>query len=159
MKLYAIIAICGLIGLTPRIGFAKLIRTTSYCAQEDHHFLNCRGERLQVGDCAADFDYYPYGTRLSIMGRIYTVHDCGSAVVGPNHVDIFCPSLKAMYVRGTIYTDVRVQQRSQREQVCRHDVRRETMRPERFNILPQCVYNSKRSVGYRLRLDNLLASN
>ncbi len=91
-------------GLSLATTFAHaLVRTTSYCPQEPGGFRGCTGERLQPGDCAADLNYYPIGTRLVLGGNTYTVADCGSAVRGPNHIDIYCPTRRAMNARGTIY--------------------------------------------------------
>lgn len=59
------------------------------------------GQRKQVGICAdgtparrgvaaADPRYYPFGTRLYVPGYGYaTVHDTGSAIRGPDRLDVF----------------------------------------------------------------------
>ena len=39
---------------------------------------------------AADTDYYPFGTKMTIDGVTYTVQDRGSAIKGPNRIDILC---------------------------------------------------------------------
>lgn len=83
-------------------------RTTSYAAQEDGNYLNCSGSRLQVGQVAADLRYYPLGTTLVIDGARYVVSDCGSAVRGKYHFDVYCRSLREMNQRGTHISDVRI---------------------------------------------------
>lgn len=129
--------------LTSIFSHAKLIRSTSYCPQEPGGFYSCTGQRLRHGDCAADLRYYPLGTRLQLGAQTYTVADCGSAVVGPNHIDIFCTSLKEMRERGTLYTDVGITKSQQVRGEGRDIHRHSTRNPLPTSSRSACIYNSK----------------
>lgn len=48
------------------------------------------GTEATHGTIAADLKYYPYKTVMEIPGYgTGAVHDIGSAIKGPNHIDIF----------------------------------------------------------------------
>ena len=71
---------------------------TAYNDKErDHrkyHNLNCQGNELEVGMCAADLNYHHLGERIAIDGLgTFVVADCGSGVQGPNHIDVYVDSL------------------------------------------------------------------
>lgn len=90
------------------LGQAKICKLTSYAAGEDGNSYGFKGDRLKEGYVAADTRYYPYNTKLKINGEIYIVKDIGSAVKGPNHLDVYCSSIHRMNQRGTTYGDVEV---------------------------------------------------
>lgn len=105
-KLKLAVLIVLLTFISPAFGFtAKL---TSYTGAEDGNYFAANGEKLKEGMCAADWHYWPVGTQFLINGDVFRVTDCGSAVKGKTHLDIFCKSLKKMHQRGTIYAEVSV---------------------------------------------------
>lgn len=140
---------------------AKCIRTTSYCPQEPGGFYSCTGKRLHRGDCAADLSIYPLGTTFDINGTTYTVADCGSAVCGSNHIDIFCPTRREMNERGTIMADVGVLSVPQRSHSLGRSLRRSRgIYAQDTRTLRSCVYSSKHQRRERCSPNNdiLLAS-
>lgn len=122
----------------------KTIRSTSYCPQEPGGFYSCTGKRLQRGDCAADLNYYPLGTRIKLGTQTYTVADCGSAVRGPNHIDIYCPSLNEMRRRGTVMADVDIDRSNSIQHRYSYVATYDRIHLQNKTALRSCVYNSKR---------------
>lgn len=85
------------------------VRLTSYAAQEDGNSLNCQGKRLKSGMCAVDLRIYRLGTRFRLPdGTILVAADCGSAVKGAKHIDIFRRSIRDVNRYGTQFLDVEV---------------------------------------------------
>lgn len=94
------------------------VRTTAYCHSESDHVafghLSAVGRPLRAGlvhSAAADWSRFPLGTRFRIKGQpgvLYEVDDYGSALVGSNTIDIYCPSKSAMYRWGVRNVDIEV---------------------------------------------------
>ncbi len=86
------------------------VRTTAYTHSEDDHLIYGRksavGTPLKYGavrSAAADWSRYPVGTRFRIEGQpdvIYEVDDYGSALVGTNTLDLYCPTPGLMHAWG-----------------------------------------------------------
>lgn len=78
------------------------VRTTAYTHSEADHLIygrkNALGTPLKYGSirsAAADWSRYPVGTRFRIEGQpgvVYEVDDYGSALVGTNTLDLYCPT-------------------------------------------------------------------
>ena len=58
---------------------------------------------------AADTDYYPFGTKMTIDGVTYTVQDRGGAIKGPNRIDILCIDHFEANQRGRINRIVKIE--------------------------------------------------
>ena len=95
----------------------RVVRTTAYSHMEGEvgapGRMNAAGTILkygQVRSAAADWSLYPVGTTFKIKGLPYTyvVDDYGSALVGPNTIDIFHPTLSAMNRWGTRQAEITV---------------------------------------------------
>lgn len=57
--------------------------------------ITSSGARAKKGTVAADIRYYPYGTVVKIPGYGKgVVRDTGSAIKGPNRLDVYFPSRK-----------------------------------------------------------------
>jgi len=93
----------------PEVGGRRLamagplaVRTTAYTHSESDHLIygrrNAVGGLLKYGtirSAAADWSRYPLGTKFRIKGQptvIYEVDDYGSALVGTNTIDLYCPT-------------------------------------------------------------------
>lgn len=62
---------------------------TAYCS-DCSGSTGCRGQRLRVGDVAADPRYHPYGSRVRIDGfGVLTVRDVGGAIKGAHRFDVY----------------------------------------------------------------------
>lgn len=87
-------------------GSQLAVRTTAYTHSEDDHLIYGRrsalGSTLKFGSvrsAAADWSRYPVGTKFAIAGQpgvIYEVDDYGSALVGTNTIDLYCPTRSMM---------------------------------------------------------------
>jgi len=94
------------------------VRTTAYCHSEADHIryghLSAVGRPLRYGmvrSAAADWSRFPVGTRFKIKGQpgtLYEVDDYGSALVGSNTIDIYCPTRGAMDKWGVRNVDIEV---------------------------------------------------
>lgn len=151
--LYAsLVTLCFYSSLKP--SKALFCKTTSYAPQEDGNFRSCTGARLQRGDCAADLRFYPLGTKILLNGQIYRVADCGGLVRGRYHFDIFCPTIKEMHERGTVFGEVCIQRlpvRGGHKQVVANQHSVQSL----SRAARTCVYSSKRVYGRALqRLDD-----
>ena len=74
-------------------------KVTAFNEREPDHKpygdLNCQGQRLEVGQCAADLRYHHLGDRIHIDGLgTFVVADCGSAIKGYGRFDIYVDSLR-----------------------------------------------------------------
>ncbi len=57
--------------------------------------ITSSGTKARKGTIAADIRYYPYGTRMTIPGYGKgVVEDIGSAIKGPNRIDVYLGSRK-----------------------------------------------------------------
>lgn len=57
--------------------------------------ITSSGTKAKQGTIAADIRYYPYGTRMTIPGYGQgVVEDTGSAIKGPNRIDVYLGSRK-----------------------------------------------------------------
>ncbi|MFB3046600.1 MAG: 3D domain-containing protein [Acidiferrobacterales bacterium] len=57
--------------------------------------ITSSGTKAKKGTIAADIRYYPYGTRMTIPGYGQgVVEDTGSAIKGPNRIDVYLGSRK-----------------------------------------------------------------
>ncbi len=57
--------------------------------------ITSSGTKAKKGTIAADIRYYPYGTRMIIPGYGKgVVEDTGSAIKGPNRIDVYLGSRK-----------------------------------------------------------------
>ncbi len=57
--------------------------------------ITSSGTKARKGTIAADIRYYPYGTRMTIPGYGKgVVEDTGSAIKGPNRIDVYLGSRK-----------------------------------------------------------------
>jgi 3D (Asp-Asp-Asp) domain-containing protein len=96
------------------------VRTTAYCHSESDHLIygrrNAIGTPLRYGvvrSAAADWSRFPLGTRFrckSQPGVVYEVDDYGSALVGTNTIDIYCPSQRLMNQWGVKHLDIEIVQ-------------------------------------------------
>ena len=94
------------------------VRTTAYCHSEEDHLrygrLSAVGRPLRYGmvrSAAADWSRFPLGTRFRIKGQpgvLYEVDDYGSALVGSNTIDIYCPTRGLMNRWGVRNVDIEV---------------------------------------------------
>lgn len=94
------------------------VRTTAYCHSEADHLIYGRnsaiGKPLRYGavrSAAADWSRFPLGTRFRIKsqpGVLYEVDDYGSALVGSNTIDIYCPTRDSMDDWGVRHLDIEV---------------------------------------------------
>lgn len=94
---------------------AKQMRCTGYTGAEDrrYHDRDCTGQQLDESKCAADLSIYPLGTRMLITSQdgdssTRTVSDCGSAVKGSGHIDLYFNSRSRMNEWGTQICDVQI---------------------------------------------------
>lgn len=94
------------------------VRTTAYCHSEADHLpfgrLSASGKPLRYGlirSAAADWSRFPLGTQFRIKsqpGVIYEVDDYGSALVGSNTIDLYCPTRRTMNNWGVRNCDIEV---------------------------------------------------
>ena len=94
------------------------VRTTAYCHSEADHLVyghySAVGKPLRYGmirSAAADWSRFPLGTRFRIKsqpGVLYEVDDYGSALVGSNTIDIYCPTRRSMDSWGVRKLDIEV---------------------------------------------------
>ena len=94
------------------------VRTTAYCHSEADHLIYGRlsavGKPLRYGtvrSAAADWSRFPLGTRFRVKeqpGIVYEVDDYGSALVGTNTIDIYCPTKRQMNHWGVRHLDIEV---------------------------------------------------
>ena len=67
------------------------------------------GTKAAIGTVAADTRHYPFGTRLYVPGYGFAeVHDRGSAIQGPQHIDLFFPRHRQALNWGRRVVTVRV---------------------------------------------------
>ena len=88
------------------VGGSLAVRTTAYTHSEADHLiygrLSAAGQPLRFGavrSAAADWSRFPLGTRFRVRGQpgvIYEVDDYGSALVGSNTIDLYCPTQRQM---------------------------------------------------------------
>ena len=88
------------------VGGALAVRTTAYTHSEADHLvygrLSAEGHPLRFGSvrsAAADWSRFPMGTRFRVRGQpgvVYVVDDYGSALVGSNTIDLYCPTQRQM---------------------------------------------------------------
>lgn len=86
-------------------------KATSYTGHEDGNFLNSLGGKLDETQCAADLRYYHRGQRVRFTyatghSEVRTITDCGSAVKGRYHFDIYRKSMASMRKWGTCRVEV-----------------------------------------------------
>ncbi|MEO0416965.1 MAG: 3D domain-containing protein, partial [Verrucomicrobiota bacterium] len=83
----------------------QTIRTTAYSHLEMEPgapwMKNAIGTNLRYGEitsAAADWSRFPLGTQFRIIGidRLYEIDDFGSALVGKDVLDLYCPTLEQM---------------------------------------------------------------
>jgi 3D (Asp-Asp-Asp) domain-containing protein len=94
------------------------VRTTAYCHSEADHLpfgrLSASGNTLRYGivrSAAADWSRFPLGTQFRIKsqpGVLYEVDDYGSALVGSNTIDLYCPTRRTMDNWGVRNCDIEV---------------------------------------------------
>jgi 3D (Asp-Asp-Asp) domain-containing protein len=107
------------LALPPAVGADQLtVRTTAYTHSEADHLIygrkNALGTPLKYGSvrsAAADWSRYPVGTRFRIAGQphvVYEVDDYGSALVGTNTLDLYCPTPAMMNDWGARHVGVEV---------------------------------------------------
>ena len=94
------------------------VRTTAYTHSELDHLvygrLSAVGQPLRFGNvrsAAADWSRFPLGTRFRVRGQpgvIYQVDDYGSALVGSNTIDLYCPTRRQMVNWGVRTLDIQV---------------------------------------------------
>ena len=71
--------------------------------------ITSSGTKAKKGTIAADIRYYPYGTRMTIPGYGQgVVEDTGSAIKGPNRIDVYLGSRKKALRWGRQKVTVRV---------------------------------------------------
>lgn len=102
-----------ILGMTFARASIDHVRATGYNPHEPGGWTNCQHGQLDESQCAADLARYPLGTRLEITAQdgsrmIRTVTDCGSAVQGPNHIDLFWTSAARMERWGCQDVSIRV---------------------------------------------------
>ncbi len=100
------------------VGGALAVRTTAYTHSELDHLIYGRlsavGQPLRFGNvrsAAADWSRFPLGTRFRVRGQpgvIYQVDDYGSALVGSNTIDLYCPTRRQMVNWGVRTLDIEV---------------------------------------------------
>ncbi|MBL9117259.1 MAG: 3D domain-containing protein [Verrucomicrobiaceae bacterium] len=96
------------------------VRTTAYTHSESDHLAYGRqtaiGSQLRYGSirsAAADWSRFPLGTKFRIRGQptvLYEVDDYGSALVGTNTIDLYCPTRGMMNHWGVRNVDIEVVQ-------------------------------------------------
>ena len=75
---------------------------TAYCARCSGP-TGCRDNALQVGDCAADPTYHPYGSQIWLQGfGVLTVRDRGRKIRGPARFDVYLGGPKQCSCDGTV---------------------------------------------------------
>lgn len=98
-------------------GKRRTVRTTAYCHLENepgaYGRKNAIGTNLRHGkirSAAADWSRYPLGTQFRIKGQtcIYEVDDFGSALVGTDTLDLYCPTLGSMNSWGVRHVDIEI---------------------------------------------------
>ncbi len=99
-------------------GGSLAVRTTAYTHSEADHLIYGRmsavGRPLQFGtvrSAAADWSRFPLGTRFQVKGQpgvVYQVDDYGSALVGSNTIDLYCPTHRQMVNWGVRTLDIEV---------------------------------------------------
>lgn len=71
--------------------------------------ITSSGTKAKQGTIAADIRYYPYGTRMIIPGYGQgVVEDTGSAIKGPNRIDVYYGSRKKALRWGRQKVTVRI---------------------------------------------------
>lgn len=71
--------------------------------------ITSSGTKAKQGTIAADIRYYPYGTRMIIPGYGKgVVEDTGSAIKGPNRIDVYYGSRKKALRWGRQKVTVRI---------------------------------------------------
>lgn len=71
--------------------------------------ITSSGTKAKQGTIAADIRYYPYGTRMTIPGYGQgVVEDTGSAIKGPNRIDVYYGSRKKALRWGRQKVTVRI---------------------------------------------------
>lgn len=71
--------------------------------------ITSSGTKAKQGTIAADIRYYPYGTRMIIPGYGQgVVEDTGSAIKGPNRIDVYFGSRKKALRWGRQKVTVRI---------------------------------------------------
>ncbi|MDB6137089.1 MAG: 3d domain, partial [Verrucomicrobiaceae bacterium] len=101
-------------------GGALAVRTTAYTHSEADHLIYGRlsaiGHPLRFGSvrsAAADWSRFPLGTRFQVKGQpgiVYVVDDYGSALVGSNSIDLYCPTERQMENWGVRMLNIEVLQ-------------------------------------------------
>lgn len=96
----------------------RVVRTTAYTHSESDHLVygrkNAIGTLLKysttVRSAAADWSFYPLGTKFKIKGQpyLYVVDDYGSALTGTGTIDIYQPSKALMKKWGRRYVEVTI---------------------------------------------------
>jgi 3D (Asp-Asp-Asp) domain-containing protein len=96
----------------------RLVRTTAYTCTECDHLQygnkSAAGTVLLYGrslrSAAADWSYYPLGTKFRIKGLPYTyvIDDYGSALTGTATIDIYKPSHEVMNQWGLRKVEVQI---------------------------------------------------
>jgi 3D (Asp-Asp-Asp) domain-containing protein len=105
-------------GVRSMAGENLKVRTTAYCHSESDHLvygqLSAVGRPLRFGmvrSAAADWSRFPVGTRFRVKSEpsvVYEVDDYGSALVGTNTIDIYCPTRRQMDKWGVRQLDIEV---------------------------------------------------
>lgn len=99
-----------ILSISPGFGFTA--KTTSYSGSEDGNYRTCEGKKLVEGMIAADLSIYKLGTQVLINGEPFVVADCGAAIRGPRHFDVYCKTMVAMRKRGTVMAEVKILQKA-----------------------------------------------
>lgn len=96
----------------------RLVRTTAYtCSEADHIQYGSKsaaGTMLLFGgrtrSAAADWSYYPLGTKFRIKGMpcTYVIDDYGSALTGTATIDLYKPSKEIMNQWGLRQVEVQI---------------------------------------------------
>ncbi len=93
------------------------IRTTAYTHTESDHVAYGRksaaGTELRhgrVNSAAADWSRFPLGTKFKISGSdvVYEIDDYGSALVGKDVIDLYCPSRGEMNEWGAREVEIEI---------------------------------------------------
>ncbi len=83
------------------------------CCGEWADGTTASGDKAEGLIVAADTDYYPFGTKMTIDGVTYTVKDRGGAIKGPYRLDMLCKTHAEALDRGVIYKTVKIARKDQ----------------------------------------------
>ncbi len=125
MKALYILLLCAVvIGATscqthPHYEYPTKVRTTAYTHTESDHVKYGRQtaigtqlkRKVEYSSAACDWSFLPVGTTFTIAGdpHKYVIDDYGSALVGTQTIDIYCPSRRLMNEWGVKLVDINVE--------------------------------------------------